>query len=237
MWFVRSPGEIREVRLRAPAAVLPALADYYVDGLGFTRAPATPEVAIDVGRSRLSFVAASAGTEPFYHFAFLAPGDRFRQAQTWFGARAELLPGGSDGKTTFPFERWDALACYALDPAGNIVEVISHAGLACSGRTGAFEAGELVGLSEVGLVLERPAEAVEALAAAGVPLWDGGVEGPTDLGFVGSKARTLILSGPGRGWLPTGRPAEFHALDVEIETPVGDPVRVSVDDRGAVTTG
>ena len=30
------------------------------------------------------------------------------------------------------------------------------------------------------------------------------------------KARTLILAPPGRGWMPTGRPAERHPVEAEI---------------------
>ena len=30
------------------------------------------------------------------------------------------------GETTFPFESWNAEACYALDPGDNIVELIAH---------------------------------------------------------------------------------------------------------------
>lgn len=28
--------------------------------------------------------------------------------------------------TLFDFNNWDALACYCLDPAGNILELIAH---------------------------------------------------------------------------------------------------------------
>ena len=185
----------------------------------------------------MSFDTARAGTEPFYHFAFLAPGDRFGEAQEWFARGAQLLSAGANGGTTFVFENWGARACYALDPAGNIVEVISHDRLERSGRTGPFDGAEVVGLSEVGLVLARPLQAVEELASAGLPQWDGGVDGPTHLGFVGSMAHTLILSHLGRGWLPTGRPAEFHPVEVGIDTLAGDPVRVSVDATGNLTIG
>ena len=47
-------------------------------------------------------------------------------------------------------------------------------------------------------------------------LWDGTVDDPGRLAFVGEKARTLILAPPGRGWMPTGRPAEPHPLEVTL---------------------
>jgi hypothetical protein len=36
------------------------------------------------------------------------------------------------------------------------------------------------------------------------------------LAFVGERARTLILSDVGRGWLPTGRPAEVHDVEAVL---------------------
>ena len=50
----------------------------------------------------------------------------------------------------------------------------------------------------------------------GLQLWSGGVQEAGGLGFVGRKAHTLIISGEGRGWLPTGRPAEPHPVGVTI---------------------
>ena len=57
----------------------------------------------------------------------------------------------------------------------------------------------------------------------GLELWDGTVEAEGRLAFVGEPARTLILSPPNRGWLPTGRPAEVHACEVVLAgTPSGE---------------
>ena len=50
-------------------------------------------------------------------------------------------------------------------------------------------------------------------ASLGLELWSGDA---AQLAFVGAKAHTLILAPPGRGWLPTGRPAEPHAATVTV---------------------
>jgi hypothetical protein len=50
-------------------------------------------------------------------------------------------------------------------------------------------------------------------------LWDGTVDEPGRLAFVAEKARTLILSPVGRGWLPTGRPAEPYPVEVVLSGP------------------
>src|SRR5204862_277014 len=89
------------------------------------------------------------------------------------------------------------------------------------GAPGEFRADEMVGLSELGLVGDPPAMAAR-LAEVGLDVWDGTVDEPGALAFVGARARTLILAPPGRGWLPTGRPAEPHPVDlVVLRLPAG----------------
>jgi hypothetical protein len=191
-----------DVTLGAPAG----LGDLYGRVLGL---PLDGD-AIVIGETTLRFH--SEAGDPFYHFALLVPGDRFDAALAWGRERVELLGD------VFDFEAWDARAVYFHDPAGNIVELIAHHGLAESGRTGAFAEEELVGLSELGLVGE-PLDLLRQLTTAGLELWDGKVRGARRLGFVGERGRTFILAPPGRGWLPTDRPAEPHPVEVEVETP------------------
>jgi catechol 2,3-dioxygenase-like lactoylglutathione lyase family enzyme len=178
-----------EVTLAAPPALLPELEKFY-DGM--------------TGETALRFHAADG--EPFYHFALLVPGDRFDAAHAWANERFELIGG------VFDFENWDARAVYFLDPAGNIVELIAHHGLEVNGREGDFGRDEVVGFSELGIVGNRP----EWLRIFGLPLWSGTIDDPERLAFVGEKGRTLILAEEGRGWLPTGRPAEVHPVEFEL---------------------
>ncbi len=171
-----------------------------------------------VGETTLEFV--PGGGEPFYHFALLVPGDRFDAALAWAQERVELLPG-AEGSVVFDFSNWEALACYFHDPAGNVVELIAHRGIGERGAAGEFAAGELLGLSELGLVGDRPAMAA-ALAPLGLEVWTGTVDEPDRLAFAGKKGRTLILAEPGRGWLPTGRAAEPHPVEATVVGAGGD---------------
>lgn len=164
--------------------------------------------AIVVGETRLRFRVEEDGA--FYHFALLVPGDRFDAALAWAGERAELLGDA------FDFDFWDARAVYFHDPAGSIVELIAHHGLEENGRAGGFAADELVGLSELGIVGDPP-ELLNQLKTVGLELWSGSVEGESSLAFVGEKGRTVILAPPGRGWLPTGRPAAPHPVELDLE--------------------
>ena len=171
------------MRLRAPAHLLSDLRAFYD--------------RLDTGETRLEFTAGEG--EPFYHFAFLAPPERFDE-----------LAGSNE---VFDFDNWDAKAFYFDDPAGNIVEIVAHNGI------------DEFGLSELGLVGDTRAMAAE-LQKLGLELWDGTVEEEGRLGFVGERGRTLILAPPGRGWMPTGRPAERHPVEAELSGAVDGEVEL-----------
>jgi hypothetical protein len=189
-----------EVTLAAPLD----LRDFYGGELGL---PLDGE-AIVVGETRLRFEVEEG--DAFYHFALLVPGDRFDAALAWGRERVELLGD------VFEFENWDAEAVYFHDPAGNIVELIAHHGLEENGRSGGFTAAELLGFSELGIVGDK-AQQLRRLESRGLSLWDGTMDEPDRLAFVGEKGRTVILAPPGRGWLPTGRQAEPHPVEFVLE--------------------
>lgn len=200
------------VTLRAGTASRDTQPAFYGQRLGFRTRDTAAGFAVSVGETELVFVTGEGA--PFYHFALLVPGDRFEAAHAWINARTQLLPHADS--TTVEFPAWDAQACYFHDPAGNIVELIAHRGMHEHGTTGPFAPSELIGLSELGLVGD-PQVMAAGLERAGLTLWDGTVNGEKPLGFVGEKARTLILARAGRGWLPTWRPAERHPAEVTIE--------------------
>ena len=189
-----------EVTLAAPLDLL----DFYGGALGL---PLEGD-AIVVGETHLCFELENGGA--FYHFALLVPGDRFDASVAWAKERVELLG------EVFDFKDWDARAVYFHDPAGSIVELIAHHGLEENGRTGDFATEELVGFSELGLVGDQQ-QLLAELEAAGFELWDGTIDEPDRLAFVGDRGRTFILAPPGRGWLPTGRPAEPHPVEARVE--------------------
>jgi len=188
-------------------------AAFYGERLGLpTTTLGAGGVHVEVGESTLSFRATPG--EPFYHVALLVPGNRFEPALAWTEARVALLPERESGEVVFDFTFWDARACYFHDPAGTIVELIAHRGIGEAETQGPFRPDELLGLSEIGIVGDPPADAAVLERELGLELWDGSVEGERSLAFVGEQARTLILCRAGRPWLPTGRPAEPHPVDV-----------------------
>jgi catechol 2,3-dioxygenase-like lactoylglutathione lyase family enzyme len=226
---VGSDAIIRSIRLAAASAVMDALERFYVGCLGFTADVDGDRLTLTTGGgSHVTFEPAPGDAGPFYHFALLVPGDRYAAARSWLEPCAGLLTRPGQPSTTFRFDAWDADACYFHDPAGNIVELIAHRGVGEMHADGAgFTAGELLGISEIGLVVADPPAAADTLASAGVDLWSGGVEGRDALAFIGRQAHTLILCAPGRPWLPTQRPAECHPVTASLNG-------VTVDVAGGV---
>jgi hypothetical protein len=209
----------RYVRLHAPAHALDTLREFYGERLQLP--------ALRIGETQLELTAGEG--EPFYHFAFLVPGDRFDAALEWIGERAGLLADRETGEVVFDFENWDAQGCYFHDPAGNIVELTAHRGIGRTEATGPFSGAELLGLSELGLVGDRAAMAGVLRVALAMPLWQGTVDEEDRLAFVGEPGRTLILAPSGRGWLPTDRPAELHPVEAVL---AGPPSREVVLENG-----
>jgi hypothetical protein len=194
--------KIMRARLQTPADSADALARFHGGRAGYTVLEFEP---VAEGR-------------PFYHFALRVPRNRFDEARKWLAAKSPLLPG-RDGETTFEFAFWNAQACYALDPGDNIVELIAHRELPdASDVEGPFGEDELLGMCELGLVGPDPRAMAAALEPLGVGLWSGTLDEPGRLAFMGGRDGVLILSEPGRGWIPTGRPGEIWPVDVTVES-------------------
>jgi hypothetical protein len=210
---------ILRVRLRIAATNGRALERFYTHELGLPAGASDSPYTFTAGSTVIEFEPVTSG-RPFYHFALRVPRNRFAAARDWLASRTELLPDRGTGERTFRFEAWNAEACYALDPGDNIVELIAHHKLPEeSPEDGPFGAGELLGVCELGLIGPDTRAMAAALEPLGIGLWDGTLDELGRLAFMGGRDGVLILSRPGRGWMPTGRPAEMHPVDVVVAGP------------------
>lgn len=209
---------IVRVSLEVAPRALAGVADFYGGRLGLDVARADGSVAVRAGGTDVGFDAASADDEPFHHFAVRIPRNRFDAARRWLEERAGLLAERDTGRTTFRFASWNADACYAHDPAGNVVELIAHHELPDeSARTGPFSARELIALCEVGVVGDDVPAMGRALIDAGVELWDGSLTDPDGIAFMGGRDGVLILSRTGRPWMPARRGATRSRVDAVVQ--------------------
>lgn len=225
---------IVEVTFRAFAGALPELARFYGTRLELDVAEHDGSVSVRFPNTRVAFVPDDG--EPFYHFAVRVPRNRFEAACAWIEERAGLLADGDTGRSTFRFECWNADACYFEDPAGNVVELIAHHELPEeSSSTGAFEGRELLGVCEVGLVGDDVRAMARPLLDAGVELWDGTLDDPDGLAFMGGRDGVLILAREGRPWMPTTRPAVRAEVNVAARRPAPRPRRSADHDAARPT--
>ena len=173
-------------------------------------------LSFQVGYSTLWFHAASASSRPFYHVAFAIAYNQVDAAHAWMATRAESLPYSAT-QAIADFPNWRARAFYFLDNNGNILECIGRVGAAAEGQQDFTAVTGLLGVNEIGLVLpDLPRNCEEILAAYHVPFY---ARGPrlADFAAMGDDDGLFIASAPGRGWLPTARPAERHWLKVAFE--------------------
>src|SRR5690348_15126754 len=127
-----------------------ALRDFYTRVLGLSQlAEARDVLALQAGRSRLSFQQADAEWHGYYHFAFDVPENQFSAAKAWLTARVPLI-SDRDGLDQFHSDEWNSDSIYFSDPAGNIVEFIARHNQA-NGLDGTFDAASLIAVTEIGL--------------------------------------------------------------------------------------
>ena len=195
---------------------LAATVRFYNELLELPRALSTgSRAAFTVGYSSLRFRLAAPTTGPFYHLAFSLAANHLRAAHDWVAARVPLLPGPA-GDTLVDFPNWNAQAFYFHDATGNILECIARSpGLVSSPAT--FNSTALTGICEMGLAVPDVAATAALLHQTyDVPYYSPGPRLP-HFTPLGDDQGLFILSAVGRGWLPTGRPAEQHAGQVLVE--------------------
>jgi catechol-2,3-dioxygenase len=126
---------------------------------------------VEAGETRITFVRDAQivdGRPPFYHFAFNIPENKIVQALEWQKARTPLLPIPERNRAAgFPpevvdYSHWNAHSVFFLDPAGNVLEYIARHDLK-NGDNSPFSWADILYASEIGLVVDDVAEAVDAL--------------------------------------------------------------------------
>ncbi|MEO8568474.1 MAG: hypothetical protein ABI419_05050 [Ginsengibacter sp.] len=141
---------MKEIRLLARH--LPSLYAFYNDVLELPVIYSGEKtISITVGKSHLIFRETKEDQNPFYHFAFNIPSDKFNEAFQWIQHRTELLWLEDYKSYVADFVNWNAKSVYFLDPAGNILELIARFDLNDISNE-PFSSKQIRNISEIGLV-------------------------------------------------------------------------------------
>ncbi|MEO6219318.1 MAG: hypothetical protein ABIO81_02745, partial [Ginsengibacter sp.] len=144
---------LEEIRLRTKN--LSALYTFYNDILELpVKYVEEKSISITGGRTQLVFEALKDETDPFYHFAFNIPSNKFDEAFQWLQNRTELLWLDDYNSYIADFVNWHAKSVYFLDPAGNILELIARFDLKDDAEE-IFSSMQFRNISEIGLVFSK----------------------------------------------------------------------------------
>ena len=83
-------------------------------------------IVATAGKSKLIFEETDIDVNPYYHFAFNIPSNKFEEAFEWMKQKVELLWLEDYKSYIADFVNWHAKSFYFLDPAGNILELIAR---------------------------------------------------------------------------------------------------------------
>ncbi len=141
---------LKEIRLQTK--VPSALYTFYNDVLELpAKYTGEKNISIIAGQSQLIFESTNADLNPFYHFAFNIPSNKFEESFQWLQRRVELLWLDDYKSYVADFVNWHAKSVYFLDPAGNILELIARFDL--NDEEGEiFSSMQFRNISEIGLV-------------------------------------------------------------------------------------
>lgn len=108
-------------------------------------------IAITAGETKLIFEKATTDQNPYYHFAFNIPSNKFEEAMEAVKQKIKLLWLADYNGYIADFVNWHAKSFYFKDPAGNILEMISRFDLNDNADE-PFSSAQVRNVSEIGLV-------------------------------------------------------------------------------------
>lgn len=141
---------LKEIQLQTNH--LSALYHFYKDTLELNAVySGGKSITISVGKSVLIFEETAINENPFYHFAFNIPSNKFEEAFQWMKEKVELLWLDDYKNYVADFVNWHAKSFYFMDPAGNILEMIARFDLNDM-IDETFSSKHIRNISEIGLV-------------------------------------------------------------------------------------
>jgi hypothetical protein len=197
------------------------LAAFYEDALQLPVQAGRSSFTVQMGSTQLRF-ALSNEAEPCYHLAFNIPENRIEQACAWLEKRAQLVPHFKTGDLIINWPDWNAHSVYFFDAAGNILEVIARHDLH-NAISHEFGPGDLLSVSELGLVVPDPHATLDQLARAFDLASKSVLSG---FAALGDDHGLFIISAENRPWMPTDIPAKPFPARAVIQHRVSAAVEI-----------
>lgn len=188
---------------------------FYNETLGFGIIHESDQsVTFSAGLSTLIF---KNGNEknPFYHFAFNIPSNKFEQAFTWANRKLELIPI-TPNNTIADFKNWNAKAFYFYDNNQNIVEFIARFDLSDQSVKD-FEGSSISSISEIGLVVDNAKTYSQLLLKEHNLNFFSRQPPQDDFVAIGDDNGLFILVNNKRNWYPTSKPSAKYWTALKIE--------------------
>lgn len=152
---------------------------------------------------------------PFYHFAFNIPANKFEEAYTWASERVQLLPV-TPNNAVADFKNWNAKAFYFYDNNQNIVEFIARFDLDNDSHK-PFDGSSIFSISEIGIVTdnaklysEKMLEKYDLNFFFKQPPQD-------DFAAIGDDNGLFIVVNDKRNWYPTNKPSGKYWTAIKME--------------------
>ncbi|WP_438298250.1 VOC family protein [Sporosarcina sp. FA15] len=190
--------------------------NFYINILGFSLLNEDKNsFRIAIGTSELEFSTKVVEGNPYYHFAFNIPANKFFEAKLWTKERVSLLV--EEGKDEVEFVHLPAHALYFYDPAGNIVEFISRQSVSKDSKE-AFSIKSILNISEISMTVDDAISVGEKLSVIGVTERDNNAISTNMLNFLGDRKNGvfILLTQPGRKWLFSDKKAAIYPLEITL---------------------
>lgn len=217
--------EIKSLRLSSNKLVETRI--FYTKTLGFTLVNEDEySFQIRVGSSKLTFTNQDSNNNPFYHFAFNIPSNKYSEAKQWTKDRVNLLI--ENGEDEVDFSHLPAHAFYFYDPSGNIVEFIARYGINQESEH-PFTPDSILNISEIGLIVEDAVNIGNKMIQNKIYERDKKTISNHYLNFMGLKSKGIfvILAQPGRKWLFSEKYSAIFPLEIELDN--NKVLKVNVD--------
>jgi catechol-2,3-dioxygenase len=182
-------------------------------GMGILHADDS-SIKVSAGLSALIFKKAI-NKNPFYHFAFTIPSNKFEEAHAWVSKRVQLLPVAPDS-TIADFKNWNAKAFYFYDNNQNIVEFIARFDLD-NNSDNPFDGSSVFSISEIGIVVDNAKTYSEKMLEEYDLNFFSKQPPQGDFVAIGDDHGLFIVVNDKRNWYPTNKPSGKYWTAIKFE--------------------